>query len=79
MGARCRPYDSRDCEQWNAFLTFVSAKTFLGLRLGCDAHAFLAKVPGCCGPGARRSPYRLPRRIRTFYRLDLNPVQIKTS
>lgn len=79
MGARCRPYDSRDREQWNALLTFVSAKTFLGLRFRCGAHKVLAKVVGCCGPGARRSPYRLPRRVRTFHSLDLNPVQNKTS
>lgn len=62
----CSPYH-RECQ------------TFLGLRLGCGAHKVLVKVAGCCGPGARRSPYRLPRRVRTFHSLDPNPVQIKTS
>lgn len=79
MGARCRPYDSRDREQWNALLTFVSAKTFLALRLGCGAHCILPKVAGCRGPGARRSPYRLPRRVWTLHSFDLNPIQNKTS
>ena len=42
-------------------------------------HALLTFVTGSCGSGARRCPHRLPRRVWTLYRLDLDPVQIETS
>ena len=53
MGARCRSYDCRDREQWDALLTFVT---------------------GSRGSGARHCSHRLPRRVWTLHRVDLDPV-----
>ena len=58
MGARCRSYDSRDRQQWDALFTFVT---------------------GSCGYCARRCSHRLPWRIWTLHRLDLDPIQTETS
>ena len=32
MGTRCRPHDSRDCEQWNALLALVTGCCGFGAR-----------------------------------------------
>ena len=37
-------------------------------------HALLTFVTGSCGSGARRCSHRLPWRVWTLHRVDLDPV-----